>query len=428
MASDMTPANIRSMRPGDVLNDDTVRGLRCRARATVRVFELYYRARETGQQRRVRLGVWPSMQVESARKAARGILEQVAVGRDPAGEWRMGRAAPTVADLWRHYLEWLKKNREASTVAEYERQVNSVLLPAPIAAMRVVDVQLQHVDAWLMSVRRREFTRGKKYMKTGHHTPQQSEAPKAANRAHVILSGMFRHAELMTGTPPWRPRGTNPCTGAERAPQGNRERYATPEELERLGGVLRAHEASHPRQVALLRVHLYTGARTGELVNARTYDVAEDWLILRSHKSKRRTGEKRVYLPAAAREELALVSLVRGQTDRLFGKMPAKNPVRSFWEKVREEAGCPDLQIRDLRRTFASIAYDPSNPETANERVIGGLLGHTQTKTTRIYTVLFSAVKQRAAEATAVRAADMLSSGARRSRSGDKQHDDGEPG
>lgn len=414
MPSDLTPANIRSMLPGDVLNDDTVRGLRCRARQTARVFEVYYRAKDTGQQRRVRLGTWPTMQVDSARKAARQILDHVAVGRDPAAEWRAGREAPTVADLWQHYLAWLKRNREPSTVAEYERQVKSVLEPAPLAAMRVADVQLQHVETWLEAVRRREFTRGKAFLKNGKHTPNKASAPKAANRALAILSGMFRHAELRTGNPaagapPWRPRGSNPCAGAEQAPPGRRDRYATPEELERLGEELRRLEDSHLREVALLRVHLYTGARTGELVKAQVYDVAGDWLRLGAHKTARRTGEKKVYLPDAAREELERVSRVRGASQKLFGPMPDKNPVRAVWERVREAAGCPDLQIKDLRRTFASLAYDPESNSDANLKIIGGLLGHTQEKTTKIYTVLFAEAKKRVAEATAGRAAGMLS-------------------
>ena len=48
-----------------------------------------------------------------------------------------------------------------------------------------------------------------------------------------------------------------------------RERYLTPLEYRRIGIALREDAETHPAQVAIIRLLLFTGARVGEIQNLR---------------------------------------------------------------------------------------------------------------------------------------------------------------
>jgi site-specific recombinase XerD len=67
------------------------------------------------------------------------------------------------------------------------------------------------------------------------------------------------------------------------------------------------------------------------------------------------------------------------------------------WEQVRELAGCPDLQQRDLRRTFASFALSGG----ASLDVIGKLFSHASTSTTAGYAYLQGQTAGAVAQSTA---------------------------
>jgi hypothetical protein len=68
--------------------------------------------------------------------------------------------------------------------------------------------------------------------------------------------------------------------------------------------------------------------------------------------------------------------------------------LRCVWERVRERAGCPDLQLRDARRTFASIAV--STGKSLDQ--IGGLLHHVDSRTTRRYAWLIEDARRQAVD------------------------------
>jgi hypothetical protein len=89
------------------------------------------------------------------------------------------------------------------------------------------------------------------------------------------------------------------------------------------------------------------------------------------HKTVRHIGEKDVDMPVASVELLAKVGLRSG---RLFGDWKLRR-FQKYWEKIREAADCPDLQMRDARRTFASFGLGFG----LTLAQIGELLRHTDT-------------------------------------------------
>jgi integrase len=80
------------------------------------------------------------------------------------------------------------------------------------------------------------------------------------------------------------------------------------------------------------------------------------------------------------------------KSGRLFGNIEGRR-LQEKWTKVREAAGCPDLQLRDARRTFASYGLSLG----LSLAQVGELLHHTDTQTTKGYSYLIDDLKQKAA-------------------------------
>ena len=70
------------------------------------------------------------------------------------------------------------------------------------------------------------------------------------------------------------------------------------------------------------------------------------------------------------------------------------------WERIREAAGLEDVRLHDLRRTFASwlIEYEGQSMD-----LIGGILRHADTRTTKRYAHLGDKRKQSAVDGLAGR-------------------------
>ncbi len=203
-----------------------------------------------------------------------------------------------------------------------------------------------------------------------------------------VLSVIMREAEAMG----LRPEGSNPCRGIRRYRRKGRERFLPDEEIHRLSGRLKAHEARWPQHVAVIRLLLLTGCRKGEILTLQWSDYREGRLFLRDSKTEPRT----VWLSEPARTVL----------DRLERKgrwiFPASRGDRPrsgswlfhFWNRVRAEADLEDARLHDLRHTHASLALRQGETVLA----IGRLLGHRRPETTLKYTHVADAMVQDAAE------------------------------
>lgn len=100
------------------------------------------------------------------------------------------------------------------------------------------------------------------------------------------------------------------------------------------------------------------------------------------------TKQRRVHRVPISHEAVALIRLRGDAVPKgcpfLFpGDVPGQSVVdlKRFWERVRVQADIPDVRIRDLRHTFASLLVSGG----ASLEMIGRLLGHTQIGTTQRY-------------------------------------------
>jgi integrase len=373
MVNKLTPAAARAAAPGDVLHDHEVAGLRLRCTHTRKSWYLYYRTRASDQ-RQPKIGDFPEVSINRAREIARSIKDQVAAGADPGAAWKDRRDAPTVADLCSRYLtEYAAINKAASSVDQDKRLIYTHVLPG-LGKMRVVDVRRADIDTFLTDVAARRFVRPSK------RHPGKA-APGAANRCRALLSTMFALALDKDGFD-MRPEALgNPVKRAVRQYLPSRRRIATPRELRRIAVELRTLFETKPRHAAALVTLFVTGARVGEIEYARLQQWSRDAITLTEHKTFRTIGAKVIPLPPIASRLIEIVSPKDAPPEtRLFGNIS----LRGVWETLRKVSGCPDLQLRDLRRTFASYALS----DGVGLGQIGDLFGHTSTQTTRGYAQL----------------------------------------
>jgi integrase len=355
---------------------------------------LNYRSR--GIERRLTIGSHPDWKVAAAREEAKRLKRLIDQGRDPMAERHEERAAPTVKDLAERYLlEHASKKRERGRI-EDQSLVNQWVVPE-LGSLKVADVEFKYIDRL-----HRKITRGGK---------DRKPTPVRANRTLALLSTMFNLAIR------WKMRSDNPCKGVGRNYEDQRERYLDEDEIERLMKALDAHP--NQRAADVIRLLLYTGARRGEVMRATwSQFVGLDtdkavWIKPSSHTKTEKLH--RVPLAEPAREfllamrnkadaEVAEYNAKRtvGQPKRdrsryLFPGHGTDGPIvdiKKSWAAIAAAAQIKDVRIHDLRHSVASILINKG----LSLPVIGQLLGHTQSQTTKRYAHLADRSLREAAE------------------------------
>lgn len=355
---------LRDLNPGDEVYDTTVPGLLVRRGAERCSYHVLYTSPE-GVRRRPVIGHEGVATVAQARQIAREWLLTNLGGKDPLLE-RNARRAPkiTVADVWARvrevtYFDTEGKRWHAEAVRLYEKHLES-LAPRPVADLVYDDVAKIH------------------------HALRST--PTQANRVMSVASVIFDEA-IRAGA---RPVGSNVVSLVRRYPEQARTRYADHAELGRLLDVLHTHlqfKGPYRRGTLFVLAMIVTGARPSELQampwpgpfsgtkNFWTYEIAG------------KEGVVRVVVP------MWLVDLiVQCPMPAAMPPISHPGPFRDFnyqpyWEQVCEEAEVEALWLRDLRRTFASLAYDLGHGKDA----VGDTLNHASLETTNIYAKISNA-------------------------------------
>lgn len=343
-----------------------------------RAFYLAYRAGggRGATQREPKIGDWPAMKAEAARRIAADWFAEVRDGGDPAGERKKAREAPRMRDLFARYLaDHARPHKKASSVRDDERMIADYLDPK-FGGRKVAEVSRADIDAFHKSL---------------------SAKPYRANRMLALLSKAFNLAEVWG----WRENVSNPCRHIRKYAEAKRKRFLSPAELARLGELLRVAERDGavtlparncvdapgisvpvlPAAVAAIRLLILTGARKSEILGLRW-----EWVDMEGRRillPDSKTGEKTIPLNAPALEVLASIPKVEGNPHVIVGAKAGAALVnlKDPWGAICTAAGLEDVRIHDLRHSFASVgaAGGMSLP------IIGALLGHTQAATTQRY-------------------------------------------
>ena len=369
------------------------------------------------------LGSTAVLDAGEARKMAKDVLAQVRLGQDPAQARGEDRRSATVADLAEAYKKEAGVGRKVRTKELYESYWRLWVIPE-IGTMKTKDVKRSDVARV-----HRKVGADPKDGGAGH--------PITANRVVTLLAHFYGWA----GKHGFVPEGYNPAKAVERYRESARERYLTEEELQRLGAAIREAEtdgipwtedpdkprSKHapkkaenrrtkitPHAAAAIRLLLFTGARLREILHLRWSEVDLERGLLLLPDSK--TGRKTIVLGSAALQVIADLDKTSdfviaglkakpkpgavgiGHNQPPADEKPVDKPradLQRPWALVSKRAGLEGVRLHDLRHTFASFGAAGG----LGLPVIGGLLGHADSKTTARYAHLGSDPLRRASEA-----------------------------
>lgn len=364
-------------RAGYQVFDTEIRGFSARVQKSgLKTFVLDYRY--AGRQRRMTIGHWPDWSVGSARDRAKELRRQVDEGADPLSCKESLREAPRITDLVERYIREHLPKLAPANAKDQTSMLNKMVVPA-WGNRLVTEITKSDVARFLDVVaegrpRPSKAKPNNRARKLQGHKP----TPVRANRMGEVLRKMFTLAVE------WEWRSDNPAQGFHRRIEHARERFLSEAEINRLAAVL--DRAEDQRAAAIIRMCMLTGARVGEVRQARFDQFNLDYAIWSKPAST--TKQRKIHRVPISQDVVAIVRqrqlIVPRGTPWLFPGDAVGKPVREirrFWLKVQKDADLPDVRIHDLRHTFASLLVSGG----ASLEIIGRLLGHSQMQTTQRY-------------------------------------------
>ena len=319
---------------------------------TEKTYRVFYRI--NGRKRELTLGT-RDIPINVARNKAQQILGEVAQGIDPLNN----KKSETLNDVFQERLEDLynrgkkcvSKNDKGEFVGEIVRSWNNdirkTLGREPLTSIETGDITRLH----------REVSKRAKYQ---------------ANRVVQEIKATYELAIALSYTK------FNPAKYVPTHPENRRNRPITDKELAELNRQINIREAKiHPRHlksIKYIRLVLLTGARcVSEIGNAKWSDLKDNKLVLKNHKTDYQ-GEDRVI--QLSKQAMAIINSLEKKDEYILG---VKYPFHT-WRAIRDAAGCPDLQFKDLRHNFGTLGGEIEKLED-----VSGMMGHSSTRTTERY-------------------------------------------
>lgn len=342
-----------------VIHDTDVKGFSIRISRGARTFYLYRWI--GGRPQRIRLGGYPELTPEAARKLAEKYNGEAAQGKDLAAERRQRRQPnrndPTLKELLEHVLEQHWKPN-ARTWKEQKRLFDTYTPNAwktrHLSAISKIDVLERHRVI------------GKK------------NGPYVANRWRGVLHRLFEVA-----IEDFDFNASNPVRKVKPFSEQERERFLTPEELPRLFDAIDGLDDT--RIADFLRLALLTGARKSAILRMKYADVDFGRAVWTIPGVDSKNGRP-VHVPLVAEAVAVLRSRHAAATgcEWVFPGRHGKGhltDIRKPVAKVFAAAGLEGVRLHDLRRTFGSWQAMGGS----SELLIGKSLGHRNTRSTAVY-------------------------------------------
>ena len=353
--------------------DTKVPGLELRITSTgVRTFNLLRKIE--GRTERVRIGGFPAVTVENARRRASEINGSIAQGENPAQSKRTLKSESSLRETFDSFIKLHAKGHKKTwqgDVWQFEKYLSS-LGNRKLSSIRPADVKTLHA-----------------HLGTEHGV-------YTANRVFALLSSIFNFARRMGFT------GENPCSGIQKFREEKRDRFIQESELPRFFEAVMSESDTTARDCILMM--LLSGQRRACALSMRWDEIDFDRAEWRIPAEKMKSGEiHRVPLVGEAIRILRDRS-AKSESEWVFPSERRENHIREPkgpWTLILENAGISDLRFHDLRRTLASYMAITG----ASLLTIAQMLGHkvASSSVTGIYARL-SLEPVRQAMETAVRA------------------------
>jgi len=326
-------------------------GLRCFA-SGAKSWVIRYRDRSA---RRLKtIGHPPALDVHRARRIAQALIAAAELDGLPLPEDTQVQEQVLFGAVVEELMGALARSWKSSTLKRNQDALRRELLPA-FGEMPIMTILKPDVVRW---------------------RDNMASRPHAFNRALPVLSMLMQEAERFG----YRKPSSNPCRLIPRYPRTKKERFLSHREYRSLAAVLKDAEGEMAQAVAIIRLLIYTGARSGEITGLRWEWIKPPRIFLPDSK----TGAKVILLNASARAVLERVG--QGTSEReglVFPNSAGTAPmnIQPQWIALRARAGLRDVRLHDLRHSFASVAIR----EGISLVQIGRLLGHALPETTERY-------------------------------------------
>lgn len=328
---------------------------------------------------------------ETAREEAGRVLSKMKLGNDPHAERQADKAALTVAELIKLYLDKADSGelrtrsglpKKASTLAVDRGRITRHILPL-LGNRLVKDLTREDIEAFLAAVA------AGKTATDGVLTPDDDPTIKRRGRVMVTggegtakrtvgLLGAILHFALKRRIIPH-----NPAHGLDLSKDGRRDRWLDADEYRALGAALAGSDAkTYAKKAAHAAIELIalTGLRRGEAAGLRWQEIDAKRRVLKLADSK--TGES---VRPLGKATLALLDgLPRRDPVYVFPAAAGGKPMVGLPHVARDlfaKAGLPDVTLHTLRHSLATAA----NALGYAEATIAALLGHARHSVTSRY-------------------------------------------
>jgi integrase len=304
--------------------------------------------------RQVRIGPADAMSLEEAREAARQVRSSITNGFDPREQARKLKEVHLFSEFVENqYLPHVKVYKRSWVQDEQMIQRHILPLWGQAKLTEIAREDVQEFQAWMVA---------------------DGFRPGSVNRYMALVKYIFNLAEK------WEVIDKSPARGVSRVADNSRkERYLTREETARLLAVLK--DWPNRTMADLIRFLILTGARKSEATHARWEHVNLQtgvWTVPLSKSGKPR------YIPLS---QAAIELLEKRRINGGRYVFPHPRADKGFrlrhhaWDKIRRQAGIPDVRIHDLRHNYASLLVNHGRSLYEVQK----LLGHADISTTQRY-------------------------------------------
>ncbi len=323
-----------------------------------------------------RIGRTCDMTLAEARKKARELKAEIALGADPRGQEKAIKEVINLRDFYNdHYLPYVKPRKRSW---KRDAELYNLRIDAKFGNKRLNQITRQQIQ---------EFHSG---------LLAEGLAPATADHHLKFLKHAFN---LATDWGLFHDK--NPCSRIPLFRPDNRvEHYMNDDELARLLKILNTDSNRPVCRIALFL--LSTGARLNEALKATWSHIDEvnrTWRIPATNSKSKRI--RSIPLNDTALEVLAELNskgkhefvFVNTETDERY------TTIYKVWQRLRKEAGLPHLRLHDLRHQTASMLINSGYALYTVQQI----LGHSDPSVTTRYAHLSTATLQEASNSASAK-------------------------
>lgn len=304
-----------------------------------------------------RIGRSINIEMTEARKQAKSLRAEIALGADPRAEDKARKAAITFDDFFNdHYLPYVKPRKRSW---DRDEELYRLRIKAVFGNKRINLISRLQIQSF--------------------HSGLLDSGLAAATANHHIK--LIRH--LLNLAVEWQMLEKNPASRIHMFNEDNKiERYMNDVQLGNLLEVLRIDTCRAVCQIAMFL--LATGCRLNEALSAHWSHIDTEKRVWRIPASNSKSKRMR---PVPLNETALNVI---GQLDtkecyqHLFINKKTEKPyvnIAKVWCKLRSKAGLPHLRLHDLRHQAASNLINSGS----SLYIVQQILGHSDPSVTQRY-------------------------------------------